>query len=146
MGPEQVEETHLTGHRIPVAPRHRRARGGLLLAGDAAGLADPLTGEGISFAIRSGRMAGEAILAAGDRPGRAAGHYDALLARAILPEIRTARVLAALLYGLPRTAFRTLGRSRRFPELVAETFAGKSTYRALLRRALRRPWRLLHRD
>ena len=63
----------------------------------------------------------------------------------ILPEIRTARILVALLYSLPRMSFRLLGRSRRFPELVAGSFAGEHTYGALLRRALRRPWRLLSR-
>jgi hypothetical protein len=33
-----------------------------LLVGDAAGLADPLSGEGIRFAIKSGRLAAETIL------------------------------------------------------------------------------------
>jgi flavin-dependent dehydrogenase len=33
-----------------------------LLVGDAAGLVDPLTGEGIRLAVKSGRLAAEAIL------------------------------------------------------------------------------------
>src|SRR4029453_2515600 len=48
----------------PVRPRRGVARARVLLAGEAAGLAAPLTGEGISFAILSGRLAAESLLAA----------------------------------------------------------------------------------
>lgn len=37
---------------------------GLLLAGDAAGFIDPMTGDGLRFAIRGGELAAEAVLAA----------------------------------------------------------------------------------
>jgi flavin-dependent dehydrogenase len=41
----------------------RLAGDGWALAGDAGGLADPLTGEGIYFAMRSGELLGECLLA-----------------------------------------------------------------------------------
>lgn len=45
-------------HRLPVrAPGAPLASGRVLLAGDAAGLLDPLTGDGIYAAIESGRLA-----------------------------------------------------------------------------------------
>jgi geranylgeranyl reductase family protein len=53
------------------------ARGRVLLAGDAAGLVNPLQGEGISEALASGRAAAEAVLAC---PGAPAGHYRSFLA------------------------------------------------------------------
>jgi flavin-dependent dehydrogenase len=37
---------------------------GLLLAGDAAGFIDPMTGDGLRFAVRGGELAAEAALAA----------------------------------------------------------------------------------
>ena len=37
---------------------------GLLLAGDAAGFIDPMTGDGLRFAVRGGELAGECALAA----------------------------------------------------------------------------------
>ena len=58
---------HLTRVRAPGSPLRR---GGVLVAGDAAGLLEPWTREGISFALRSGRLAG--IAAAGDLGGYAA--------------------------------------------------------------------------
>jgi menaquinone-9 beta-reductase len=54
------------------------ARGRVLLAGDAAGLVNPLQGEGISEALASGRAAAEAVLACPEAP---AGHYRSFLAR-----------------------------------------------------------------
>jgi geranylgeranyl reductase family protein len=55
------------------------ARGTVLLAGDAAGLINPLQGEGIAQAMASGRAAATAILSGG--AAGASGHYrDALRA------------------------------------------------------------------
>jgi geranylgeranyl reductase family protein len=53
------------------------ARGNVLLVGDAAGLVNPLQGEGIAQAMASGRAAAEAITAAG--PAGASGRYRAAL-------------------------------------------------------------------
>ena len=51
------------GHPIPIYRRRERiATRRALLVGDAAGLADPLSGEGIRYAIKSGRLASQAIL------------------------------------------------------------------------------------
>ncbi|MGH3135937.1 MAG: geranylgeranyl reductase family protein [Gaiellaceae bacterium] len=56
--------TDVRGHRLPMrrlgAPA---ARGRVLLVGDAAGLVDPLSGDGIYEAFVSGRLAAEAIIA-----------------------------------------------------------------------------------
>lgn len=58
-------------------------RGRVLLVGDAAGLVNPLQGEGISEAMGSGRAAAEAVLAA---PGDGiAARYRAFLASAYAP-------------------------------------------------------------
>ncbi|WP_410665343.1 geranylgeranyl reductase family protein [Amycolatopsis sp. lyj-84] len=51
----------LRGHRLPLSPgRPRVAHGRVLLAGDAASLINPLTGEGIYYAVLSGALAGTA--------------------------------------------------------------------------------------
>ncbi|MFE9749397.1 geranylgeranyl reductase family protein [Saccharothrix saharensis] len=50
---------HLTRCRRPDSPL---TRGRTLVAGDAAGLCDPWSREGISFALRSGALAGEAAV------------------------------------------------------------------------------------
>ncbi len=50
------------GHRLPFRRPLRPQRGRLLLAGDAAGWIDPLLGEGIPYALWSGRLAAEHTL------------------------------------------------------------------------------------
>lgn len=72
------------GHFIPAGDfRAVPGRGRVLLAGDAAGLVDPLTGEGIAYAIESGAMAAHAVadwLAEG-APGDPLPRYQAALER-----------------------------------------------------------------
>ncbi len=75
---------HLAGRGLIGSAAHGRVLGGwlklgvvgtvpaldrVLLAGDAAGLVNPLQGEGIATALASGRAAAEAVLADPDRPG-----------------------------------------------------------------------------
>jgi geranylgeranyl reductase family protein len=57
---------HWRGHSYAVnaAPRRRIVDDGVLLVGDAAGVADPQSGEGIRQAIESGLLAARTILAA----------------------------------------------------------------------------------
>jgi geranylgeranyl reductase family protein len=61
----------LTGGAIPVGgmlrPWGRLGETLVLLAGDAAGLANPVTGAGIAAAVHSGRLAGEAAAAGAAR-------------------------------------------------------------------------------
>ncbi|MFD7922018.1 geranylgeranyl reductase family protein [Streptomyces sp. NPDC059740] len=52
----EVSSGHLTRCRTDDSPL---SRGRVLVCGDAAGLLEPWTREGISFALRSGRLAGE---------------------------------------------------------------------------------------
>ncbi|MFI7157804.1 geranylgeranyl reductase family protein [Micromonospora chalcea] len=70
---------HLTRCRADDSPLRR---GRVLVAGDAAGLLEPWSREGISYALRSGRLAGEAV-AVGDL-----GAYAREVGRRLTPEMR----------------------------------------------------------
>lgn len=63
-----VPDFPMKGHYLPFR-RYRNAPGkaSILLTGDAAGLVEPITGEGIAFAMQSGQFAAEAILQAARR-------------------------------------------------------------------------------
>lgn len=120
------------GWLIPTRPRTDGfARQRVLLAGDAAGLADPVTAEGISLALWSGRLAAESVLA---HAGDASRAYERALAREILPELRVARALAHVLYRRPRVTralFERAGPS--LARALADVVAGRTSYRALVR-------------
>jgi geranylgeranyl reductase family protein len=56
--------TQLRGHRLPMRrPQTKLAHGRALLVGDAAGVLDPVSGDGIYEACVTGRLAAEHILA-----------------------------------------------------------------------------------
>jgi geranylgeranyl reductase family protein len=58
-----VEPGELRAHRLPLSTgRPRQPDGRVLLAGDAASLINPLTGEGIFYAVLSGTLAGAAAV------------------------------------------------------------------------------------
>jgi flavin-dependent dehydrogenase len=63
---ERVPQVHVSGQQLGLGGQAYVPRGRVLLAGDAAGMVDPLTGEGIHSAIVSGQAASAAILACAD--------------------------------------------------------------------------------
>src|SRR5438552_7708694 len=77
LGPDAVAEAPHKAWPIPArVDSVPLTAGRALFAGDAACATDPMTGEGIAQALLTGRMAAEAVLAAGpDRPERAARDY-----------------------------------------------------------------------
>lgn len=96
-GVQPAAET-LRAHRLPLSSSRPRAQGGrVLLAGDALSLINPMTGEGIFYAVLSGALAGEAALVgsgAGDR-------YRALLRRRLHRHLAHTTVVSWL-SGWPR--------------------------------------------
>ena len=73
-GVDAARLTDVQGRRLPIRRTTSAARGPVLLVGDAAGLVDPLSGDGIYEALVSARLAAAAILDGEPRPlrGRAA--------------------------------------------------------------------------
>ena len=121
------------GAVIPLAPRRTFARGCVFVCGDAAGLVDPVTCEGISFALQSGALVARAIAASNGDVAEARILYDASLRREIVSELRLARVLAEVLYrriALRNWLFRRLG--TRSCEAMIDVITGARTYRDLL--------------
>lgn len=102
------------GHVIPLGGVSRvLRRGRILLAGDAAGFVDPFSGEGISHALRSGRLAGEAAADAlnGGRPGVALLRYERRCRREFEIPFRCSRIVAQFFYRFPGFFFRAFDRN-----------------------------------
>jgi geranylgeranyl reductase family protein len=122
------------GHLLPSLDtaswsRNRLAGEGWLAVGDAGGLVDPVTGEGIYYAMRSGELAGE--LAAAGRENE----YAAAVGREFGEDLAYASTLARRLF-LGRYLFGSntarliqfLRRSPRLHEIMQEMFSGTMPY------------------
>jgi len=134
LGP--IEHISRHGYYCPLRPRSEGlVKGRVLLVGDAAGLADPITGEGISPAILSGRLAAEAILTSAGNAPTAERQYLRTLGQRLLSDLKLARLLARWLYSAPRMrnwVFQRRGQL--LCEGVTEVIAGTATYRELVLR------------
>jgi geranylgeranyl reductase family protein len=113
-----VQPTGVKGHRLPLSTgRPHQPDGRVLLAGDAASLINPLTGEGIFYAVLSGTLAGRAALQ-GAEAGRA---YRRALQQRLARHLRHSSA-AARLSAWPRlmdAAFRAAARDQRvFDDVV----------------------------
>jgi len=88
-----AEPDSLRAHHLPLSTgRPRQPDGRVLLAGDALSLINPLSGEGIYYAVRSGALAG---VAAGSQAEAGAAYRQALSAR-LGRHLRTTDALARL--------------------------------------------------
>jgi geranylgeranyl reductase family protein len=125
------------GHPIPLyggkaAERLSLTTSRSLLVGDAAHLVDPVLGEGIYYAMLSGRMAARtaADYLQGLTPGLQA--YDAQVASEFYPEFRAAARLAWAVYTFPRLVHGALRRRPTAIHLFADVLKGHATYQGLL--------------
>jgi flavin-dependent dehydrogenase len=88
------------GWNLPLGSSHRKNYGnGFMLLGDAAGLVDPFTGEGIGNAMVSGQYAMEVAAKSklsGDYSKHAFAEYDELLWGEVGKELRTSTKLQSL--------------------------------------------------
>lgn len=92
-----ADPASIRGHRLPLSGGGLRlGHGPVLLAGDAASLINPITGEGIYYALLSGRLAAMAALRSPEAPLRA---YRATLRAAIGSHLRSTRWLAGVTRG-----------------------------------------------
>lgn len=130
----------LRAHHLPLSPgRPRPGSGRVMLAGDAAGLINPLTGEGIYYALVSGRLAGEAAVRAAADPLPA---YRRELRKALGRHLRTTDVLAlaAQSPGFIDAAIDTAARRKEVFDLLVDVGLGAGTVPLPLALAVVRRW------
>lgn len=121
--------------RATTLEREMPAGRGWMLAGDAAGLVDPITREGIYFALASGDCAATSLLEGRDPSGtyieriRDTIHAELIVAARLKARFYRPQFMALLLSALQR--------SERIREIMADLVAGEQPYHSLRRRLLR---------
>jgi flavin-dependent dehydrogenase len=124
------------GYIIPCRPRARMFdTSRLLFVGDAAGLVDPVTAEGITAGILSGQLAARAIVDGRGEERAVKRIYRETLGEKLLGELRIARALAHVLYDCPKLRGSLLSRhGQRLSELITQIVTGETTYSAAVKR------------
>jgi flavin-dependent dehydrogenase len=105
------------------------------LVGDAGHLVDPLFGEGIYYAVRSGQLAARAILARRHDPRLSLMAYEQALEREIYPEFRVASRMARIVYSFPRLCYRLMQNYQEVIRLYFGVLQGRTTYQGFLAEA-----------
>ncbi len=124
--------------------RNRVAGDGWLAVGDAGGLVDPITGEGLYYAMRSGDLASQVVIDDAHGVLEKAAAYRTLLAREFALDLEYAATLAKRVFlgsfmcsSVPARMVQFMRRSPRFRELMQDLFAGTQPYLGLKNRLLR---------
>jgi geranylgeranyl reductase family protein len=128
------------GHPLPLYSSQRALHRGLvcnraLLVGDAGHLVDPLFGEGIYYAVRSGQMAAASILGIFQDHRRTLADYDLAINQEIYPEFRIASRIARIVYTVPRLCHRLINRYNEVIGLYYDVLQGRETYQTFFHKA-----------
>jgi len=134
------KEASFYGHMLPSLEHsgwknNRLAGDGWLAVGDAGGLVDPITGEGLYYAMRSGDLASQVVLSDSHSLAERAQAYRTLLRRDFTADLEFGATLAKRVF-LGRFLFSTvparmvdfIRRSPRFQSLIEDLFAGTQPY------------------
>lgn len=136
--------SHLLPSLETPAWQHNRITGpGWMAVGDAAGLVDPITGEGLYYAMRSADLAVQALVSELRNCEVASAVYRRLLGRDFANDLEFGSRMAARVFrgkflfaSVPSRMVQFTRRSPRFTAMMQDLFAGRQNYLTLKRRLL----------
>jgi geranylgeranyl reductase family protein len=135
---------HFTPFLIPIGgPLKTTAAGRVLLAGDAGGFVNGFSAEGIYYAMVTGELAAEAVIAArrngGIEPAPARRAYVRAWRKELGPELRDSVLIQKYLFHVPERMDRVVRGANARPEfsrILVDYASGRLPYRAARRRLL----------
>jgi geranylgeranyl reductase family protein len=140
-----LKSAQFYGHVLPSLEKpawrsNRVAGDGWMAVGDAAGLVDPMTGEGLYYAVRSADLATRVVLGEAAYP---AEEYRSLLRREFTDDLELASRLAKRLFtgkflyaDVTARMIQLMRRSPTFCAIMQDLFAGTQNYVELKQRLL----------
>jgi menaquinone-9 beta-reductase len=131
------DKSAVKGHYIPFGYyKNMPGKNNILLCGDAAGLVDPISGEGIAFALQSGQYAGQSIIEASMK-NNSDNALEIYLKkyRTITKELRQANFLRLFLFPkIPESLFaKALPMTDTIPRKYMDLISGDITYGEYIR-------------
>jgi len=133
---EGCVERNRKGFVVPVRPRTGPyMKGCMLIVGDAAGFADPISAEGFTYALKSGLEAGKAVSTGLHNPAEVYKLYHSGIDAAVVQELFEGRKIAILFYFSSRVRNFLMNRyGQRLCEGMARVVEGRQTYSEVISR------------
>lgn len=126
---------NLQGHPIPLGgKRNNLHKDRMLIVGDAANLADPWLGEGISYAIMSAQIAAKVIYKAFEDGSFDLSDYTNEVNKRIVRQFNYASLVGDLVYRLPRLGVSLVNRCEYIQDSVFDTMRGDISFKELFYR------------
>ena len=124
----------IIGHSLPsfYDERQRVSAERFLLVGDAGHMIDPLTGEGIYYALRSGMLAAEAIIQSKKKGISPSDLYQTSVHTHIFENLKWALDLSRVVFRFTKLAYRTLQRYPGLGDFYLQVLEGKETYQGFM--------------
>lgn len=129
-------EYQFNGHVIPCGGHKRDlVRGRSMLVGDAAGFVDAFTGEGLAYAIRSGRIAAEVVAEALDHENGPAHlkQYEKRCYADFGTHLRYSLIFASIMHRFPERAFNAFTRDVEVVDGFLDVVAFRKDYKQYLK-------------
>jgi len=135
--PSTPRDLHLVGHQLPTLTKQavvssRR----IVLVGDAAGVVEPFTGDGIAYACQSARLAFESIWRALETGNLDFAQYQEQLFSHIRNELIWSRKLISISVAFPRLIRRLFKNDERVWRTFCETLRGEESFQRLKKQIL----------
>jgi geranylgeranyl reductase family protein len=136
LGYDYIDE-RIHGHPLPFFEKEiKLVDKNILLAGDAAHLMDPLSGEGIQHALVSGKLAARAIIKNDLKL------YQKEVKQKISNNLKISARLAKFFYTFPKFSYEQAVKNPRSTELFAKLLAGEISYQEIWEKAKKRMFRV----
>lgn len=130
------EGTPRLSHPIPSIPHDGKVIDGrVVLIGDAGGMCDPLTGEGVRNAVLAGRNAADALSNACRGEDYSLADYQAWFERELLPELKAGMTLLGLALRFETPGLLALQHQERARRACMSLLRGQTSYTSILRGA-----------
>jgi flavin-dependent dehydrogenase len=135
--PGALSELKFAGHQLPtMTSRTALAGNSIVLVGDAAGLVEPLTGDGISYACHSAQIAADVILDCLHHPARKLEQYEQRVREEIGADLVWSRRLLSLAVTFPKFMYSLVKNNDDVWETLCRVLRGEETFRSLTRTIL----------